>query len=461
MSNSKPDQKREHWSTSLGFILASAGSAIGLGNVWKFPYITGVYGGSAFVLWYLFSVVIIGLPVMLIEFSIGRATQLNPVGALRSLSPDKPYWLIGAMGVLAGFIILSYYSVVAGWTLNYLLKAIFYGFSGYSSPELADKAFGSYVSHPVKPILTHLVFMLLVMLIVVQGVRSGVERWNKILMPLLFVIILLLVIRGLTLKGVTPERRAFQGLQFLFHFDLSQLNGPAMLTAMGHAFFTLSLGMGAMLTYGSYLSRRENIVKNAIWIVISDTLIALLAGIAIFTTVFALGFQPAKGPGLVFNVLPAIFSQMPSGRLVGILFFLLLFIAALTSAISLMEVVTAFFVDEKGWSRKRAVWEWGSAIFLLGIPSALAVGPLSGITILGMNIFDFLDYLSFKYLLPLGGLFLVLFTLVRWKVISLLEELAQGGPDWRKRHHLITGLLIISALFVTVTFLAGVLKVMQ
>ncbi|MFN3821195.1 MAG: sodium-dependent transporter [bacterium] len=447
---------REHWSSTVGFVLAAAGSAIGLGNVWKFPYITGVYGGSAFVLWYLISVIVIGLPVILIEFALGRHTQLNPVGAFRRLAPEKPYWLIGAMGVMAGFIILSYYSVVAGWTLNYLFKAVITGFKEYHSPQVAGEAFKAYITHPVKPVVTHLIFMLLVILIVARGVRMGVEWINRILMPVMFFIILILVVRGLTLKGVSPERSAFQGLQFLFHFDLRQLNGRAMLTALGHAFFTLSLGMGAMLTYGSYLHEKENLLKSALWIAVADTLVALLSGVAIFTTVFALGFEPNKGVGLIFNVFPAIFSQMPSGEVVAVLFFLLLLIAALTSAISLMEVVTAYFVDERGWERKKTVWVWGTVIFLLGIPSSLSSGVLANLQFLGMNIFDFLDYLSFKYLLPLGGLLMVLFTLKRWKIASFLQELSRGGPNWSGKEKIFTALLVLSAIFVTATFVAGI-----
>jgi NSS family neurotransmitter:Na+ symporter len=442
---------REHWSTRIGFILAAAGSAIGLGNVWKFPYITGIYGGAAFVLWYLFSILLIGLPVMLIEFAIGRRTQRNPVGAFRALAPDSPYFLIGAMGVIAGFIILSYYSVVAGWTLAYLFKAASGGFAGFHSPEVASAAFSAYSAHPLWPILTHAIFMFLTGAIVVGGIKSGIERWNSILLPLLFVIMLLLVLRGVTLHG------AGAGLSFLLSPDFSKLTGSGMLVAMGHAFFTLSLGMGAMLTYGSYLKGDENLIRSALWVIVMDTAVALLAGVAIFTAVFALGFAPDKGPSLVFNVLPAIFAVMPGGFIVGILFFILLAIAALTSTISLLEVVTAYFVDERGWSRKRAVWVFTAVIFLLGVPSALSFGVLSHIKIIKMTLFDFFDYLSFKYLLPLGGLMMVLFTIFRWKSANLLAELRRGGPALRISAGVATGLLVVSTLFVTVTFIAGIL----
>ena len=445
---------REHWASSVGFVMAAAGSAIGLGNIWKFPFITGMYGGAAFVLFYLVSILLIGLPVMLIEFSIGRRTQLNPVGAFRTLAPTGPFFLIGALGVLAGFVILSYYSVVAGWTLAYIYKALVGGFAGFSSPDVAGQAFAAYAGNPFWPILTHLCFMALCVLVVMKGVRGGIERWNRILMPTLFIIIILLVLRGVTLHG------SQQGLTFLFTPDFSKLNGNAMLVAMGHAFFTLSLGMGAMLTYGSYLSQDENLVKNSLWIIVADTGVALLAGVAIFTAVFAMGFKPDVGSGLVFHVLPAIFAVMPGGWIVGVLFFLLLSIAALTSAISLLEVVTAYFVDQRGWPRKRAAVVFGGVIFLLGVPSALSFGILNGIRVFGKwTLFDFFDYLSFKYLLPLGGLLMVLFTIFRWKPKNLLDELRRGGPSLKISTGLVTFLLVISALFVTITLIAGILGV--
>ncbi|MBM3326892.1 MAG: sodium-dependent transporter [Calditrichaeota bacterium] len=446
---------REHWGSRTAFIMAAGGSAIGLGNIWKFPYITGVYGGAAFVMWYLFSILMIGLPVMLIEYAIGRRTQRSPVGAFKALAPGTFYWLIGAMGVLAGFIILSYYSVIAGWTLAYIFKALFGGFAGFHSPEVARQAFEAYATHPIRPLLTHAVFMFLVILIVYQGVKKGIERWNSILMPLLAVIVIVLAVRGITLKGVEAHLSALNGLKFLFAPDFTKLTGNGMLVAMGHAFFTLSLGMGAMLTYGSYLSERENLIKSALWVIVMDTAFALLAGVAIFTTVFALGFQPGSGPGLIFNVLPAIFAVMPGGGIMGVLFFLLLSIAALTSAISLLEVVTAYFVEQRGWVRHRAAVVWGIAIFLLGVPPALSFGVLGNIKLLGMTLFDLFDYLSFKYMLPLGGLFMVLFTIIRWKPVSLLQELRKGGSALRISNGAALALLIVSALFVAITFIAG------
>ncbi len=490
---------REHWETRIGFVLAAAGSAVGLGNIWKFPFIAGMNGGAAFVLFYLVSILIIGLPVMLIEFSIGRKTQLNPVGAFRTLAPRGPYFIIGGIGVLAGFIILSYYSVVAGWTLAYIFKAVSGAFMNFTNPEvaivtveqhvggllgkspeaivwtalpdslsswvnlhsslasggavpdtllsnIAASEFGDFAGDYKWPLLSHAVFIFLCVLVVFRGIKGGIEKWNRILMPTLFIIILLLVIRGVTLNG------AEKGLAFLYKPDFSKLTGPVILTALGHAFFTLSLGMGAMMTYGSYLSKDENLVESALWILVTDTLVALLAGTAIFTAVFAMGFAPNAGPGLVFHVLPAIFALMPGGLIVGILFFLLLSIAALTSGVSLLEVVTAYFIDQQGMSRHKATVVFAIIIFLLGIPSALSFGLLSDFTILGMTVFDFLDYLSFKYMLPIGGFLMVLFTIFKWRSHNLIKELRQGCESLRLSPALVTIVLIIAAIFIGVTF---------
>jgi len=312
---------------------------------------------------------------------------------------------------------------------------------------MAGAEFESYAFKSIWPLITHAVFMLLCALVVIRGVKGGIEKWNNILMPTLFIIILLLVIRGVTLKG------AGAGIAFLFAPDFSKLTGPVMLTALGHAFFTLSLGMGVMITYGSYLEREENLFRSALMIIVLDTLVALLAGVAIFTAVFAMGFEPSQGPGLVFYVLPAIFAKMPLGLLVGVLFFLLLSIAALTSGVSLLEVVSAYFIDERGWSRHRATIIFTIVIFLLGVPSALSFGVLGHITILGMILFDFFDYLSFKYLLPIGGFLMVLFTLFYWGTKKFLGELHRG-MRLRIPALLAVVFLICSAIFVAWTFVA-------
>ncbi|MBT3233303.1 MAG: sodium-dependent transporter [Calditrichaeota bacterium] len=491
---------REQWQSRIGFVLAAAGSAVGLGNIWKFPFVAGMNGGAAFVLFYLFSILIIGLPIMLIEFSIGRKTQRNPVGAFKSLAPEGPYFLIGALGVFTGFIILSYYSVVAGWTLAYVGEALSGTFGNFNDPsfalevveakvagmlgvaqnavpwqsipdslsswgtlhvslenggavpdtllpQIAGHQFEEFALKSAWPLITHALFMVICVAVVFKGIKSGIEKWNRILMPTLFVIIILLVIRGVTLEG------SEKGLAFLFAPDFSKvMDTKVWLTALGHAFFTLSIGMGAMLTYGSYLDRNENLLKSALMIIVLDTVVALLAGTAIFTAVFAMGFEPAQGPGLVFYVLPGMFSVMPGGWFVGILFFLLLSIAAVTSGVSILEVVTAYFVDEKGWSRKKATIVFAGVIFLLGVPSALSFGILSNVKIFGMILFDFFDYLSFKYMLPIGGLLMVLFTIFRWKPSELIKELRQGNPALKVSVGISTVILILAAIFISVIF---------
>lgn len=441
---------REHWGSRLGFILAAAGSAIGLGNVWKFPFITGLYGGAAFVLVYLVCILLIGVPVMLIEFAIGRKTQRNPVGAYRAIGGRKSLWVwAGGLGVIAGFVILSYYSVVAGWCLGYVLKSIGGGFAAFDDPAEAGEAFAAFAGNPSQAIFAHLAFMLTCILVVAQGVRSGIEKASRVLMPTLLVILFMLVFRGLTLEG------SGAGVEFLFRADLSKLSGDAILVALGHAFFTLSLGMGAMITYGSYLSRHDNLLSSAFWVIILDTGIALLAGIAIFTAVFAFGLAPDSGPGLIFHVLPVVFGHMPGGAFFAFLFFVLLSIAAITSGVSLLEVVIAYFVDEKGWQRQRATWIMGGIIFLIGVPSALSFGPWSGIKIGEWSLFDFFDYMSFKYMLPLGGLLSILFVLSRWTVSGFLEELRRGSRWWLPSRGLGNAALAIAAVLVVITFVAG------
>ncbi len=318
---------RGNWGTRVGFILAATGSAIGLGNIWKFPYITGVYGGGAFVLVYLFCVLLIGLPLMIGELMIGRRTQKNPVGAFKALHHKKSIWQItGWLGIASGFLILSYYSVVAGWAIAYIFKAAA-GFSG--STEAIQSQFGALVTSPQSSIMWHTIFMGLTIAIVVGGVKNGIERWSKILMPMLFTLLL-----GLMIYGLAFTDGGMQALSFLFSPDFSKLTAEGVLSALGHAFFTLSLGMGAMLTYGSYMKKETNLMKDAITVSFLDTLIALMAGVAIFSMVFNYDLEIAAGPGLIFKTLPVLFAQ--TGRWISIPFFVLLSFAALTSAISLL-----------------------------------------------------------------------------------------------------------------------------
>ncbi|MBT3381131.1 MAG: sodium-dependent transporter [Lentisphaerae bacterium] len=623
--------KREHWGSSLGFILAAAGSAVGLGNIWKFPYITGQNGGGAFVLVYLLCIAVIGLPVMLCELTLGRHTQRNPVGAFKQLSPKSctlaqligsgilllgffllcfQVWgwaivaflvgflifrfgwvLVGTMGVVAGFVILSFYSVVAGWTLGYTIKSatgdlktdpgaqganllahvllanvknapedvqaaakaedtsaavqdqkienaaqivalteveknfgmklteleqevvkcqtesedalagainrlrkcfglkpadsepgmakrVFeeafadavsqqiardkliahltehYGgmeevvdhdgkkqtrFPRKFRTAVAGQQFHLFMDNPALAIGWHFVFMLVCIGIVCMGVEKGIERASKVLMPTLFVLILALIVRGLTLDG------AIEGVRFYLSPDFSKLTGEGFLLALGHAFFSLSLGMGAIITYGSYVDREQNIFLSALSITALDTLIALMAGLAIFPAVFAEGFDPAAGPGLVFQTLPAVFNGMPAGTLWATVFFLLLLVAALTSAISLLEVVTAYFVDERKWSRKTATIVFGIVIFALGSLCAISVGDWDRlrwlqaalITAFGSakgSFFDVMDRFASNWMLPLGGLLISVFVGWVWGTKKAVDEIRHGSHNFADVH---------------------------
>ncbi|NQS97404.1 MAG: sodium-dependent transporter [candidate division Zixibacteria bacterium] len=445
-------EAREQWGTKIGFILAATGSAIGLGNIWKFPFITGMYGGAAFVLAYIVCIALIGFPVMIIEFAIGRKTQRNPVGAFEKLAPGTPWFLAGGLGVAAGFVILSYYSVVAGWTLGYVFMAIADVFKNFTKPAEAGDYFANFAANPLFTIGTHLAFMALCVFVVIKGVKGGIERFSKIMMPVLLSIIIVLMIRGLTLPG------AEKGLSFLFLPDFSKLNGTTVLVALGHAFFTLSLGMGTMLTYGSYLSRRDNIISSAVTIVILDTGIALMAGVAIFTAVFAHGLAPDQGSALIFHVLPTVFPKIPGGYIFGIMFFFLLLIAALTSGISLLEVVIAYFVDEKGWSRRKATLVFGGIIFAMGVPSALSHGPLADMKFFfGMTFFDFMDYMSFKYMLPLGGFLMTIFVAYFWGAKEFIAEIQSGCPKFSIRPVAAVVIITISGILILVTLIAGIM----
>jgi len=494
MDNNTP--QREHWGSGLGFILAAAGSAIGLGNIWKFPYITGQNGGGAFVLVYLLCIVVIGLPVMLCEITLGRHTERNPVGAFKQLSPSSStvahligagivltgafllcfqQWgwgiaafalgglvfrygwvLIGGMGVLAGFVILSFYSVVAGWTLGYIVKALTGRLAFAEVPE-ATNAFLAFIGDPYWAVGCHAIFMTLCVMIVYGGIQKGIERWSKILMPLLFVLLLALIIRGITLPG------AIKGVRFYLSPDFSKITGESVLVALGHAFFSLSLGMGAIVTYGSYVKREQNLFVSSLSIVGLDTLVALMAGLAIFPAVFAQGFDPSGGPGLVFMVLPTVFNQIPFGAFWAAVFFLLLMVAALTSGISLLEVVTAYFVDEKKWSRQKATVVFGAVIFVTGAVCALS--PADGGDLPGWDrlpgvgqiihacfgnvkgcvanaetgeiegcFFDILDNLASNWLLPLGGLFISLFVGWIWGTKKAADEIRSGSHNFADVH---------------------------
>jgi len=394
----------------MGFILAAAGSAVGLGNIWKFPYITGQNGGGAFVIVYLICIAFIGLPIMMAEFLIGRHGQQDVVGSFAVLEGKKSPWcLVGWGGVAASFILLSFYAVVAGWCFDYVVKAISGGFTGLPAEEI-NAIFGQLVSSPGQVIFWQALFMMTTVGVVVCGVRGGIERWSKILMPILFLLLVLLFVQGMLSPG------AEAALEFMFRPDFSSLTPQSLLEAMGHAFFTLSLGAGTMITYGSYLSPDSDIFSLSVRITLLDTVVALLAGLAIFPVVFAAGLEPAAGPGLVFQTIPIVFSALPFGQLLAIIFFVLLSFAALSSAISMLEVSVAYLIDRKGWSRGQATTALGALAFAFGIPCALSFNLWGDLTpFWGKNFFDFYDLLVSTYMLPIGGLMVAIYAGWFWK----------------------------------------------
>jgi len=443
----EPNHKRGLWKTRMGFILAASGSAVGLGNVWKFPYITGQNGGGAFVLVYLICIAVVGLPIMLAEFTVGRKTNLNPVGAFQLLKPGTPWVGIGFMGVLAGFLILSFYGVVGGWTLAYVVKSLTLSMEQFTSPTAAGALFDSFIATTGQVILYHALFMGLTMAIVIKGVHGGIEKACDILMPTLVVMLVILMIRALTLDG------ALEGVKFYLYPDFSKLNGQVVLLAMGQAFFSLSLGMGAMITYGSYLPGKENLTSATLYVVLFDTLIALLMGMVIFPAVFAMGLEPTGGPGLVFSVLPAVFADMPFGWIASVIFFGLLAIAALTSAISLLEVVAAYFIDQKKWERKKAVLVMGGVIFALGIPSGLSEGMLKDFKLFGMTFFENIDNIATNYLLPLGGMLTAIFVGWVWGTKPAHQEIEQHETPFHWRAYWAFVIRYVAPVAVAMVFL--------
>jgi NSS family neurotransmitter:Na+ symporter len=420
---------RDTWGSKTAFILAAAGSAIGLGNIWGFPTVAGQNGGAAFLAIYLVCVTFIGAPVMLAELILGRRTRRNPVGAFKALAPRSAWVVVGGLGVLTGMVILSFYTVIAGWTLAYIVKTITGAFTAG-----ADTAaiFGHVAGDPGPAIGWHLAFMALTVVVVLGGVRKGIERWTSVLMPMLFLLLVLLAIRAVTLPG------AAEGLEFYFKPDLSKISVGVILAAMGQAFFSLSLGMGAMITYGSYVSKRDDLVSSAAWVVGSDTLIAFLAGLIIFPTLFSAGLQPGQGgPGMVFVVLPSLFASMPpqpwGGVVFGTGFFVLLAIAGLTSSVSLLEVCASWLIDERGVGRHKAAILLGSIAFVIGIPSALAngaVGWLSNLPRIGMDFLSFLFLLFGQYSLVLGALLISIFIGWVWGIRNAGDEVRANDGEF-------------------------------
>jgi len=411
---------RDSFSGKFGVIAAAAGSAIGLGNIWRFPYLAGENGGGAFLLVYILFIFAIGIPVMTSEFIIGRSSRKNPYGAFKSLAPGKPWYIIGVMGVAAAYMILAFYTSVAGWTLEYIYQAVTGNIMGKSDAQLSEM-FNIFTQSSFRPVLWFIIFMIFTGWIVISGIKNGIEKYTKVLMPFLFILLLVLCIRSLTLKG------SAEGIRFLFHPDISKITPKIILEALGQAFFSLSIGMGTLITYGSYIRDNENLMSSALSVGIADTLIAIIAGVAIFPAVFALGGSPSSGTGLVFIVLPGIFQKIPMGNIFAFIFFLLLAIAALTSTISLLEVIVANMVEELGITRRKATLSGTMAVSVLGLLTVLSTGKLDGIRIMNKNLFELLEFLTSNIMLPLGGLFIVIFIGWYYNRNKTYRELTNNG----------------------------------
>jgi neurotransmitter:Na+ symporter, NSS family len=416
--------KHEQWTSKLGFILAAAGSAIGLGAIWKFPYMAGTNGGGIFLIFFLLMTIFIGAPILLAEFIIGRNTQKDAVMSYKHLAPKSLWPLLGYGGVIASFLILSFYSVVGGWILSYLARSFTGSLSGLTQAEYGA-TFESIISNPIEAVAVQLLFLVLTIWVVQGGVQQGIEKASKYMMPALFILFIILVIRSLTLDG------AMAGVEFFLKPDWSAVTGQTILMALGQSFFALSVGLSVMVTYASYLSKGESLTKSAFSVVGLNILISLLAGLVIFPAVFALGFEPEAGPGLVFVVLPAVFNELAFGGLFLTIFLILLLFATLTSAFSILEIIVAVLSKGDNNKRKKFSWIAGLLVFAAGIPNALSFGVLSDVKFFGKTFFDLADFLTSNIALPLGAFFIAIFVgyvLPRKMVRREMEEGTGSNP---------------------------------
>ena len=414
--------KRENFGSQFGTIMAMTGSAVGLGNLWRYPYMVGVYGGAAFVLVYIIVVFLLCLPILNSEMIAGRRSQTNAFRAFNVLAPGSKWKWAGVLMVFTPLVVLSYYSVIGGWSLEYLYKALCFDFtaSAHTRAEL-DSIFSNFISSAWTPLIGHTIFLGVTAMIVVLGVKKGIENFGKVMMPLLFLTVIAIAVRSFTLPG------AKEGLIYLFRPDFTKITPEVCAAALGQGFFSLSVGFGIMLTYGSYTRKDANIATNSTWTAIADLMFALIASCAIMPAVFAFGLNPQEGPGLVFETLPFIFANMPAGGIIAILFFIALLVAALTSSVSLVEVGVAWLVEEKHLSRKASTWIVFAVTWIVGILCSLSFGRLSGISIFGNSIFNFLDKFSANFLMPLGALLIVLFVGWKMKKPDVIDEFTNGG----------------------------------
>ncbi|MBR5499297.1 MAG: sodium-dependent transporter [Bacteroidales bacterium] len=412
---------RDNFGSRFGALVAMAGSAVGLGNLWRFPYLVGENGGAAFIIIYIALSFLICLPIFVSEFVVGRRSQKNAFAAFRDLSGGSNWKWVGLFTIIVPLIVLSYYSVIGGWSIEYLLKSLTFSFTSGDSQTVISTMFSDFVSNPWMPLVGHSAFLLVTALVVVIGIKDGIEKFSKVMMPMLFFIVIAIAIYSLTLPG------AGKGVEYLFKPDFSKIDAKVCAAALGQAFFSLSLGFGTILTYASYVDKKENIMFQSTATAASDLMFALIAGVAIMPAVFAFGLNPQSGPGLVFETLPFVFGKMPAGGFIAILFFVALLVAALTSSISMLEVGVAYLTEEKKFSRPVACGILFILCWVVGALCSLSFGPLSDVHIFGDTIFDFLDNFSSNVLMTLGSLFTVLFVGWRLKKTDIYEEFTNGG----------------------------------
>ncbi len=438
---------RAQWGSKFGFIMAAAGSAVGLGNVWRFPYLTGENGGAAFVFVYIICVVLVGAPLLINEIAIGRLTGKSPVAALRATGANG-FWtaMCAVLPLIVTFVVLSYYSVIAGWTIGYIYNSLF----------SIKTSFSEFIANPAYVIPLGGLVILLTAWIVLAGVSGGIEKATKIMMPMLFVLLILVIIRSITLEG------AGRGVEYYLVPDFSKINGMVVLKALTQAFFSLGVGWGMMITYGSYLPKSQNIVTSSLWVAAMDTSVALLAGLMVFPAVFAFNMSPTEGPTLVFNVLANIFQEMPLGNIAGAFFYLLLFLAAITSTISMLEAPSAYFMDGKKWSRKKAAWTVAIVAFLFGIPSALSNGSSEFFSKLHVNILgiektgflDIMDYVFGTLLMMVVVFFTAIYAGWIMNTSLIVSEIEQGAPAFKSKAF---GFTIAQIWVFTIKFVAPII----
>lgn len=437
-------EKKNQWASNIGFILATAGAAIGLGNLWKFPYLMGKNGGFQFLLLYLVFVIILGLPVMIAELSIGRMTGEGPVKAYTAMG--KKGKLIGVLGISCAFIILSYYSVIGGWIIKYIIS--------YVTTLKAPADFGAYIASPVEPVVWHIVFMAICCMVCLMGTR-GIEKVSRFLMPALFILMLIIVVRSVTLPN------AKEGIAFILSPEGNGFQISSIPAALGQVFYSLSLCMGITVTYGCYLNKKENIPKSTVTIAGLDTLIAVMAGFAIFPAVFSFGMEPAQGPSLTFGTLPAVFSELTGGSFFAIAFFGLMLFAAVTSAIALLECVVAAVLNALHWDRKKGVILTGAAIALLGIPSALSFGVLKDVSILNYSVFDFMGMLTDNIVMPLGGILMCVYLGWVWGPERIVEHVESSGIQFPFKRAWVACIKFVTPVLVLIVTIVGLISVIQ